>query len=150
MNINSDDVANMLRFLLYSWEPIDFRYDQLTNSEREICTEREFDRLVALVHDVLICGLQPPVDARMDEAKMRQEEHTRVAQMIELFPKEFGLMRFFGETFRISPESSYVDDEGRVILYTQRRQADGTWLDFAKGSANELMAQISESDRAKI
>lgn len=63
-----------------------------------------------------------------------------VTSAIARFPTTFGLRAHEG-TFRISPDSSYVNDRGVVMLYTQR-EANGRWLDFAKGTESELRAQI--------
>jgi hypothetical protein len=59
------------------------------------------------------------------------------------FPGEFGLHGFPGEVFRVSRTSSYVNDYGRVVYYTERRMPNGKWADFAKGSESELRSQMT-------
>lgn len=67
-----------------------------------------------------------------------------VRDVIATFPATFGLHGLPGKTFRISERSSYLDDNDRVVLYTQRLMPDNSWADFAKGSATQLRSQISE------
>jgi hypothetical protein len=63
------------------------------------------------------------------------------------FPATFGLRAFPGDTFRISESSSYFNgpmlscDEKDLMLYTEC-QRGATWVDFAKGTAEELRAQV--------
>lgn len=61
--------------------------------------------------------------------------------VIATFPETFGLRGFRGRTFRISEQSSYVDDRGEIILYTQVKTPEG-WLDFAKGSPAEIRREV--------
>ncbi len=69
---------------------------------------------------------------------------------IAQFPAEFGLRPFPGKLFRISRNASYISGglfgggavpEHEIRLYTQVLK-DGQWLDFAKGSPDELRAQV--------
>lgn len=63
------------------------------------------------------------------------------------FPFTFGLRGFPGKTFRISRDSSYFNgpmslcEEQHLMLYTEC-QRGSTWVDFAKGTAAELRAQV--------
>lgn len=72
------------------------------------------------------------------------------------FPATFGLKAFSENTFRVSLRASYMS-QGRVMIYTERnvsregfvklygrepRYADELWIDFAKGTVSELLAQI--------
>lgn len=56
------------------------------------------------------------------------------------FPKEFGLAAYPGDRFKISTLASYHNGT-QVMLYTQIKKGD-QWLDFAKGTAAELRAQV--------
>ena len=56
------------------------------------------------------------------------------------FPETFKLRAYPGDTFRLSESASFVS-QGRVLLYTQRL-VNGEWLDFAKGTADELRTHI--------
>lgn len=66
----------------------------------------------------------------------------KIRDEISKFPAVFGLRAFPGDVFRISPWSSFetTDRKGRsvIMLYTERRQEDGTWRSFAKGTPEEL------------
>jgi hypothetical protein len=65
----------------------------------------------------------------------------RVEDAAKQFPAEFGLRAFPGDVFRISLSASYVNDSDVVTLYTQIKKGD-RWLDFAKGSVNELKREL--------
>ena len=65
----------------------------------------------------------------------------KVSDAIARFPKTFGLRAFPGKTFQISPQSSFVGDGGNVQLYTQVLK-DGKWLDFARGTEDELRKEV--------
>ena len=71
-----------------------------------------------------------------------------IAEAIATFPETFKLRAYPGFTFRISPSSSYVNDSGKVQLYTQILVGDDSaggvakWLDFAKGTIAELRAEV--------
>lgn len=58
------------------------------------------------------------------------------------FPAEFGLYAYPGKTFRVDLGSSYMS-QGQVVLYTEIKMPDGTWLDFAKGTPDELAAEVT-------
>lgn len=73
-------------------------------------------------------------------ADMWERSKREIAEAAASFPAEFGLRAFAGDTFRISLRSSYVS-QGKVMLYTERKTADG-WQSFAKGTRAELMAEI--------
>jgi len=63
------------------------------------------------------------------------------------FPATFGLYGFPGETFRISESSSYVNDDGTAILYTEKLWPDGHWSDWAKGTREELKREICSAPK---
>ena len=72
-----------------------------------------------------------------------REEQQEIKALIETFPKEFGLAAFPGKVFTLSQSSSYWSEyEGAYLLYTYIKQPDGTFLAFAKGTANELRQNI--------
>lgn len=57
------------------------------------------------------------------------------------FPGEFALVGFPGDVFRVCPGASFM--RGNIpILYTQRLGASGEWIDFAKGTVDELRDQV--------
>jgi len=63
---------------------------------------------------------------------------------IAQFPATFGLRAFPGEVFQISVRDSYESDfpkPGTIYLYTQRKDGD-RWLSFAKGTPQELRAEV--------
>lgn len=73
------------------------------------------------------------------------EQKAAVAAEIAKFPSEFGLRGFRGERFRVSEAASYYSSSSGVVLYTERleRRDDASqWLSFAKGSPEELRAQV--------
>lgn len=70
-----------------------------------------------------------------------QTAQQRAAAAIKTFPATFQLRAFPGETFRIGASSSYVNDSGTLMLYTEI-QKDGKWLSFAKGTISELQKEI--------
>lgn len=72
------------------------------------------------------------------------------------FPATFGLCAFPGEVFRISISASFWSDRGfereyglwarGPVLYTQVLRGKGrdeSWVDFAKGSFDELRGQVA-------
>lgn len=70
-----------------------------------------------------------------------EQEKKVVADAVATFPATFGMRAFAGSTFRVSATTSYVNDIGVVMLYTEIQSGD-RWLSFAKGSVAELRAQI--------
>ena len=60
-----------------------------------------------------------------------------IARIEKEFGKTFGLRASPGEVFRISRSASFVS-QGQVLIYTQRRCADGVWRDYTKGTEMEL------------
>lgn len=53
----------------------------------------------------------------------------------------FGLRGFPGDTFRVNTTNSYIGDDGKLVIYTDRW--DGSmWRAFAKGSEAELRANM--------
>jgi hypothetical protein len=72
-----------------------------------------------------------------------QEDRDAVASAVASFPASFKLKAFPDKTFRVSPYSSYVNDNGVIMLYTEVQVDYGSgWESFAKGTAEELRAQI--------
>lgn len=69
------------------------------------------------------------------------EQAPAVKAAIATFQATFGLRAFPGETFRIGASQSYYSDTYGIMLYTQRQDGD-RWLDFAKGTPEELRRQI--------
>jgi hypothetical protein len=75
--------------------------------------------------------------------KSWQEQHDLVAAAIKTFPAEFGLRAFYGDRFRLSQSSSYVNDSDVVMLYTERwNERLQSWQSFAKGTAQELRREL--------
>jgi hypothetical protein len=70
-----------------------------------------------------------------------EQQKAMVMDAMKQFPAEFGLKAFPGEKFRVSLRTSYVNDSGVVMLYTERLVGD-KWLDFAKGTVTELTANM--------
>lgn len=73
-----------------------------------------------------------------------------LAAIIDKFPETFGLRAFAGDVFRISHYHSFISCRSGVQLYTERRQEDGTWRSFAKGTPDELWRELVhlEEERA--
>jgi hypothetical protein len=70
-----------------------------------------------------------------------QEQKTQIEKASAEFPATFALRSCPNETFRISPYSSYVNDSGVVMLYTEILK-DGNWLSYCKGSPSELRSAV--------
>lgn len=67
-----------------------------------------------------------------------KEEAKAIEAAIARFPYTFHLQGpGMDGVYRFSPTASYVS-EGRVMLYAQRLQPDGTWLDACKGEVWEF------------
>ena len=75
--------------------------------------------------------------------KSYEERVKMITDAAAQFPEAFGLRGFPGDVFRISKGASYVNDSGAVTLYTQRLVRPGGWLDFAKGTPGELLAEVT-------
>ena len=69
------------------------------------------------------------------------EQQKMVDAAMAQFPDTFGLRAYPGQTFRISKSSSYVNDNGVLVLYTEV-QRGAYWLSSAKGSVDELRREI--------
>lgn len=67
----------------------------------------------------------------------------QIDKAIAEFPPTFGLRGFPRNTFRINNLASYVNDDGIVMLYLQRKVLNDCWLDFAKCTTEELFSQIT-------
>lgn len=71
-----------------------------------------------------------------------KEAKDAVANAIARFPKEFGLRAWPGARFQLGTRESYVS-RGIVLLYTQKKQQDGSFSDFCKGTEEELRREIT-------
>lgn len=69
-----------------------------------------------------------------------QKEKQAIRDAIASFPALFGLRAWPGKVFRIGERSSL---EGGVMLYTEIREDDGTWVSFVKGTPDERRANIT-------
>jgi len=81
------------------------------------------------------------------EEVMQKDEKDKIDEVIGTFPKTFGMRGFPDEVFRLSRSASYFTGfggKGTLMLYTERRQKDGSWLDFAKGTESELRREVVE------
>jgi hypothetical protein len=70
------------------------------------------------------------------------ERTSRIAADAAEVPATFGLRGFRGDVFRVNLASSYVNDAGTVVLYTDAWSRVG-WASFAKGPLVELRTQVS-------
>ena len=70
------------------------------------------------------------------------ERMSRVAADAGEVPATFGLRGFRGDVFRVNLQSSYINDAGTVVLYTDVWSRAG-WVSFAKGPLVELRPQVS-------
>jgi len=73
--------------------------------------------------------------------KTWEEDVKAVRDAIAKFPAQFHLRGDQASIFRISETSSYVNDSGEVMLYSEILK-DGKWLSYAKGTSAELLAAI--------
>ena len=69
-------------------------------------------------------------------------ESDQVKEAASKFPNEFGLKAYFGDVFRVGLSQSFMSD-GVVMLYTQIKTENG-WLDFVKGTVEELLDAVIE------
>ena len=71
-----------------------------------------------------------------------------IKEAIATFPATFGLRAYPGRVFSISESASYLGGGGGdvIMLYTTIRTVGHTgtfvWLDFCKGTVEELRAQV--------
>ena len=90
--------------------------------------------------------------AKIDYAARANAERDAIRDAIRRFPTFFRLAAFAG-TFRIGERESYTHDRTRApVLYTQCYRTKfgtpvdvaeiGEWCDFAKGTEQELRAQV--------
>ncbi len=70
--------------------------------------------------------------------------NNRIKEAIVLFPSEFGLSSFPSERFRISEWASYINDKNEVMIYLDRKMPDDTWLNFAKGTIEEVKKYLTK------
>ena len=78
--------------------------------------------------------------AREPGLKKGEKQQAAIAKVIATFPETFGLRGYPDYVFRIGKRESYFSGD-TLNLYTQRL-VKGKWVDFAKGSEDELRAQI--------
>ena len=69
-----------------------------------------------------------------------ESQQEAIKDVIATFPETFGMRAYRGEVFRLSETSSYCN-ETEVMLYTQIQKGE-KWLDFCKGTENELRREI--------
>jgi hypothetical protein len=49
VEINRTDLNNIIKFLNYSFKPIEYKYDNLTVIEKALVTREEFERIVKII-----------------------------------------------------------------------------------------------------
>lgn len=71
------------------------------------------------------------------------ESMVKLAAAIDLFPPKFGLRAWPEDIFRISIQTSYINDNGQPTLYTEiyNKELD-SWAAFAKGTVEEIGVQV--------
>jgi hypothetical protein len=83
-----------------------------------------------------------------------------LAQAIKSFPKEFGLRAFPGKKFRVGVGQSFVGSQNNTyipMIYTQvydpelakRHGYKEPWMDFAKGTVEELKREIVKAPKVE-
>jgi hypothetical protein len=77
----------------------------------------------------------------MPKMKSWQETQDAINAAISRFPETFGLRAWPGDTFRISQGSSYLNDAGVPMLYTEVKRGN-QWESFAKGTEQELQRTV--------
>ena len=127
-------IGNCIRFKFYkqgeSWEPIFHR--------QAIAMCHEMDRRGRLRDD----GTYIRVDRRRRGARVEDAARDRVTDAAIDFPAAFGLRDFPGQTFSIMLADSFVGNDGSVQLYVYAELDDGSWRAFARGTPEELWAQV--------
>ena len=83
----------------------------------------------------------PLITGQEDKMKSWQEQQEMVEKAAERFPQVFGLRAYPNQEFRIELSASYFSDACGVQLYVFVLR-DDRWLDFCKGTPDELRAQI--------
>lgn len=74
----------------------------------------------------------------------------RIQEVVDRYPREFGLLHFPTDRFRIDPRGSFIDtskvpcadgqiDEVQVVIQVLRK--DG-WVDFLRCGAHELRGNV--------
>lgn len=87
------------------------------------------------------CGSAMREDATCATCERYARENAEakaIKTAISNFPKTFGLRAFPGKTFCIDERASYVNSDGRVMLYTYIRRDDGKYVAFAKDTVGSL------------
>ncbi len=107
-------------------------------------TQAQFDELNTLV-DSKAANKKSTKKGKTEEKPKEEPKVDHEALLkaaIASYPATFGLLGHKG-VFRVSAPASFVS-EGRLMIYTQKQQTDGTWLDFAKEEHSAAQAQIVE------
>ncbi len=74
-----------------------------------------------------------------------EQLNTTLDQVVRTFPDEFGLRAFPGRRFRIDTWSSFSCPDNGFQLVTQIwSRLQGGWLDFSRGSVEELRRECTE------
>lgn len=76
------------------------------------------------------------------------EEQAAVRRVCDSFPATFGLRAFPGDLFRVSRRASYYS-KPEVQVYTQIWSEGDVWLDFAKGTEQELRRELMPAPAKK-
>jgi hypothetical protein len=73
-------------------------------------------------------------------------ERQLLDQVIRTFPTEFGLRAFPGRRFQIDTWSSFFSPHSGFQLVTQVwSEKQGRWLDFSRGSVEELRNECTNT-----
>lgn len=105
------------------------------------CTTEEAQRIIDGQIAVTKPGETLNDPARWRIVSLPATEKELIENGAKGFPATFGMRGFPGGVFKISVRDSYVS-EGRVMLYTARLQADGSWWSFAKGTEAEIRREM--------
>ena len=52
ISINKHTLNSIVKFLVYSLEPIDYQYESLTEEESKLVTKVEFEKIISLVREM--------------------------------------------------------------------------------------------------
>lgn len=69
------------------------------------------------------------------------EDQDLITEAMHEFPQFFKLRGWPGKRFIISLRSSYIRDDGVIMLYCQV-EIDGRWVDHSKGTVEEYRREI--------
>lgn len=82
------------------------------------------------------------------KGKTYETSREAIQAAISEFPPVFGMRAFFGDLFRVSPSASFFSGS-ELLLYTQVKRGDD-WLDFCKGTSDELLAEVVSADNKRF